>query len=148
MERELWSETDTGSVRAARNAYAALLLLVVSAAYASVWLLPLYGSDPWTSLVAVLAAAGGAVLSWAGARSVPEGVVVTVPAFLVGALAVLGLRDAREQLRLTNPGQCDANGVSAELPLLSWRGVAAAQLFAAAVLAAGAAWLMLRGVKD
>lgn len=253
---------DTATVRAARNAYAAALLLVVAGAYASAWLLPRYGVSGGVGTVALMAAASGAVLAatpvarplrhlstffhelahcvaavavgasprrityrpdatglavlefpgrvgrwrrslvllagylgpavtagaltagiaagrsretlvvlagcaagalvllvrnawgafvaavvgilcWIGARSVPAGLIEAVPAFLAGALAVLGVRDAGEQYRLRDPGECDAAGIAAELPPLSWRGVAAGQLVAAGIAAGGVACLLL-----
>jgi len=85
------------------------------------------------------------LLCWAVAWAVPETVIAAVPAFLAGALPVLGVRDTLEQYHLRNPGECDAAAVAAELPLLPWRIVAGTQLVVAAALAAGVAWLLIRG---
>jgi hypothetical protein len=59
-------------------------------------------------------------------------------ALLVGLFGTLGVRDAWDQLRLRESGDCDAACVARAIPLLSWKVVAAFQVLAAFVLAVGA----------
>ena len=59
-------------------------------------------------------------------------------ALLVGLFGTLGVRDAWDQLRLREGGDCDAACVARAIPWLSWKVVAAFQVLAAFVLAVGA----------
>lgn len=91
-----------------------------------------------TALIAIVAAVS--------ARSLPVIGAELLLAFLMGALATLGVRDAWDQYHLREPGSCDAAVVSREFPLLPWRGVAAFQLLVAGALALVVGALLVRSV--
>jgi hypothetical protein len=125
-------------VRAGR-ARETLIVLSLCAAGALVLLV----RNTWGAFVTGLVG----VVCWAVVRVVPDTVVEVAPAFFVGVLPVLGIRDTLAQYRLRTPEGCDAAGVATELPLLTWRFVAGVQLAAAGVLACTVAGILLHGTR-
>jgi len=84
----------------------------------------------WGAGVTALLAVVGAL----SVRSLPLVGVEVLLALVTGALSALGVRDAWDQFRFHDPGECDAAAISRELPVLPWRWVAGGQLLGAGTL--------------
>jgi len=94
----------------------------------------------WGACVTGLLAAA----AWLGAVHLPTRSTEIATGLLVGALATLGVRDAWGQLRLKEPGACDAAEAARELHGIPWKLVAGFQMTTVAFGAGVVAYMLLK----
>lgn len=85
-----------------------------------------------------------AAAAWLGAVHLPTRSTEIATGLLVGALATLGVRDAWGQLRLKEPGACDAAEAARELHGIPWKLVAGFQMTTVAFGAGVVAYMLLK----